>query len=108
CGKEVAAEEPDARVTPIEDIVHLERQFAGAPWPVARNRLRDGVPRQGAVDVAVVFVAARVLTAEPGRAKTERGAGLGRPVERELYAVLRDARYRVAGLHGDLIGGVAR
>src|SRR5438445_12859426 len=107
-GKEVAAKHAEALVTPIEEIVHLERHFPVAAWPVAGKRLRDRVTRQGAVDVAVVFVAARVLAAEPGPAKTERGACLGRPVERELYAVLRDARYRVAGLHGDLIGGVAR
>src|SRR5205823_14178177 len=66
-GKEVAAEHAEALVTPIEEIVHLERQFPVAAWPVARKRLRDRVTRQGAVDVAVVFVAARVLTAEPGR-----------------------------------------
>src|ERR1700694_470962 len=106
-GEEGAAEHAEALVTAIEEIVHLERNFPLAAHAVARERLGDAVSRNGAVEVAVVFVAARVLAAEPGPAQTERSSRLGRPVERELYAVLRDSRDCIAALHGDLIGGVA-
>src|SRR5438445_4587833 len=105
-GKEVAAKHAEALVTPIEEIVHLERDFPVAARPVAGERLGDRVARQRAMDVPVVFVPARILAAEPGPAQAERSSPLWRPVERELHAVLRDSRDRIAALHGDLIGGV--
>src|SRR3982074_2727491 len=68
-GKEVAAEHAEALVAPSEEIVPLERDFPLAAHAVARERLCDRVTRQGAMDVAIVLVAARVLPAEPGPAQ---------------------------------------
>jgi mono/diheme cytochrome c family protein len=57
-GKEVAAQHAEALVTPVEEIVHLERDFPLAAHAVAGECLRDAVTGNGAMEVAVVFVAA--------------------------------------------------
>src|SRR3989442_15532958 len=86
-GEEVLPQHTEAAVIAVEKVVHLERHLPVAARPVAGERLGDRVARQGTMDVPVVFVAARILAAEPGPAQTERSSLLWRPVERELYAV---------------------
>src|SRR5438874_2684709 len=63
--EEIAAEQAEARIAPIEEVVDLEGKLPVARWPVARERLRHAIGSERPVHVPVVLVAARVLAVEP-------------------------------------------